>query len=132
MLSKYLCEFVGVFVLVFTVVCNVCGNTSTMGPTSIACSLMVMIYAVSSVSGGRLNPAVSLALALAGKFDWLSLPGYWVSQLAGGLVAGFAASSSFSSKVANVQPVAPFASSHAFVAELIYTFMLSSHGLKRT
>eukprot|EP00931_Biecheleriopsis_adriatica_P005668 TRINITY_DN10715_c0_g1_i3.p1 TRINITY_DN10715_c0_g1~~TRINITY_DN10715_c0_g1_i3.p1 ORF type:complete len:1024 (-),score=232.19 TRINITY_DN10715_c0_g1_i3:62-3133(-) len=124
MLSKCACEFVGVFVLVFTVVCNILGKTGTMAATSIACSLMAMIYAVGPVSGGHLNPAVTLTLVLSKKAEAATLPGYWAAQLAGGLAAGFAGCAFFKPAVANVAPVSPFTSTFAFLAEAIYTFML--------
>lgn len=53
-------------------------------------SVLTMAYAVGSVSGGHFNPAVTLGLALGRRFDWKDVPGYWVSQVIGGLVAGLA------------------------------------------
>jgi aquaporin Z len=48
-----------------------------------------MAYAVGGISGGHFNPAVSLGLAIAGRFEWKDLIGYWIVQLVGG-VAGAA------------------------------------------
>jgi aquaporin Z len=45
-------------------------------------------YAFGPVSGGHFNPAVSLGLAVAGRFSWKELPPYWIAQLVG---AAFAA-----------------------------------------
>ena len=92
-------------------------------PTSIACSLMVMIYATGGVSGGHLNPAVTFAITLA-TGDWSTkYLGYLASQLVGGIAAGFAATSLYAD-VATVEAKAPYHTSHALVAELIYTAML--------
>ena len=92
-------------------------------PTSIACSLMVMIYATGGVSGGHLNPAVTFGIALA-TGDWsMKFLGYWASQIVGGLAAGFAACSLYSD-VANVDVKEPYHTSHALTVELIYTAML--------
>ncbi|CAE7241004.1 NIP1-1 [Symbiodinium natans] len=122
--SCYAAEFLGTFVLVFTVVCNVLAGDANWSPTSIACSLMVMIYATGGVSGGHLNPAVTFAIALA-TGDWsLKTAGYWASQLAGGIAAGFAACSLYTD-VANVEVKEPYHTSHALMAELIYTAMLA-------
>jgi glycerol uptake facilitator protein len=44
------------------------------------------VYAVSSVSGGHINPAVTLALAAIGKFSWSLVPGYIAAQVAGAAV----------------------------------------------
>ncbi|MHB1111151.1 MAG: aquaporin Z [Devosia sp.] len=52
-------------------------------------SLLTMAYAVGGISGGHFNPAVSLGLAVAGRFAWTELLPYWIAQLIGG-VAGAA------------------------------------------
>jgi len=52
-------------------------------------TVMTMAYAVGGISGGHFNPAVSLGLMLAGKFDRNDLLPYWGAQVLGGLVAGF-------------------------------------------
>ncbi|CAE7234031.1 TIP1-2, partial [Symbiodinium pilosum] len=123
-ISAFAAEFLGTFVLVFTVVCNVLAGDANWSPTSIACSLMVMIYATGGVSGGHLNPAVTFAVTLVNN-DWSGrFLGYWFSQIAGGIAAGFAGCSLHSS-VANIEPKEPYQTSHALMAELIYTFMLA-------
>jgi aquaporin Z len=43
-----------------------------------------MVYAVGGISGGHFNPAVSLGLAMAGRFERKELPAYWVAQVVGG------------------------------------------------
>ena len=50
----------------------------------------VAIYVTAAVSGAHLNPAVSLAFAIfrRGSFPWTRLMPYWVSQLAGAVLAG--------------------------------------------
>lgn len=50
-------------------------------------TVLTMAYAVGGISGGHFNPAVSLGLAVAGKFDWKDLPLYVVAQLVGGVLA---------------------------------------------
>jgi aquaporin Z len=44
-----------------------------------------MAYAVGGISGGHFNPAVSLGLAIAGRFRWAELVPYWVAQVVGGI-----------------------------------------------
>ena len=39
---------------------------------------------VAGPSGGHLNPAVTLGLAINGGFDWANVPGYIVAQMLGG------------------------------------------------
>ncbi len=41
-------------------------------------------------SGAHLNPAVTFALALSGRFAWRNVPGYWAAQFAGAFVASAA------------------------------------------
>lgn len=50
-------------------------------------SVMTMAYAVGGISGGHFNPAVSIGLAVAGKFDWKEVGPYLLVQLAGGIAA---------------------------------------------
>jgi aquaporin Z len=50
-------------------------------------TVLTMAYAVGHVSGGHFNPAVSLGLAIAGRFGWKDLLPYWLAQLVGGTLA---------------------------------------------
>jgi aquaporin Z len=78
---KLLAEFIGTFFLVFTIAFS--GN-----PVAIGVVLMVMVYATGSVSGGMLNPAVSLGVFLRGKLPGKELIPYMISQVAASLAAG--------------------------------------------
>merc|ERR1719486_687507 len=49
-----------------------------------------MIYALGSVSGANLNPAVSLALGLSNKLPWNDVGMYVGVQLLAGSLAGLA------------------------------------------
>jgi len=51
--------------------------------TGWAMAVAVGVYAVGRISGGHLNPAVTLGLAIAGKFAWRAVPGYIAGQLLG-------------------------------------------------
>jgi aquaporin Z len=50
-------------------------------------AVLTAAYAVGGISGGHFNPAVSLGLAIAGRFDWKDLIGYWIAQVVGGAAA---------------------------------------------
>ncbi len=52
-------------------------------------TVLTMAYAVGHISGGHFNPAVSLGLAVAGRFEYKDLLPYWAAQVVGG-VAGAA------------------------------------------
>ena len=79
-MSPYLAEFIGTTVLIYLgngVNANVSlkktyGNESGWLVISLAWGLAVFIGVViaGSFSGGHLNPAVSVGLAVAGKFSW--------------------------------------------------------------
>lgn len=51
-------------------------------------AVVLAIYAVGSISGAHLNPAVTIALAWTGNFAWSSVPGYCVAQLLGAMTGG--------------------------------------------
>lgn len=50
-------------------------------------TVVTMAYAIGHISGCHLNPAVSLGLAAAGRFDAKDLPFYIVAQLLGATLA---------------------------------------------
>ena len=50
-------------------------------------TVLTMAYAVGGISGGHFNPAVSLGLAVAGRFAWKDLLPYWAAQVFGAIVA---------------------------------------------
>ena len=47
-------------------------------------TVLTMAYAVGGISGGHFNPAVSLGLAVAGKFEWKDFVPYVIAQVVGG------------------------------------------------
>src|SRR6476659_1019554 len=51
-----------------------------------AAAVTIAVYCVSAVSGAHLNPAVTVALATTGVFDWAKVPMYIAAQIAGGFV----------------------------------------------
>jgi aquaporin Z len=81
-------EFIGTYILVLTVGCNVLfGNGVTAG-LSIASSLMVGIYALGPVCGANFNPAVSLALMMNKTEEAGKMCIYMVTQIIAGITAG--------------------------------------------
>ena len=64
------------------------GHNSGWIVISLAWGLAVFsaVFMVADVSGAHLNPAVTLGLAIAGKFDWASVPAYMAAQLAGAAI----------------------------------------------
>ena len=95
-LSKYLCEFIGTFSLVFFAAGAVMVTALTGQPGPIGAGLIsgliisIVIYCFGHVSGAHVNPALSIAAAMLQKLEWRLVPGYIVAQMAGSAVAGFA------------------------------------------
>ena len=50
-------------------------------------TVLTMAFAIGHISGCHLNPAVSLGLAVAGRFEYKELPAYVIAQVLGGIVA---------------------------------------------
>lgn len=44
------------------------------------------VYAVGSISGAHLNPAVTIALAFTGDFPWSQVPAYIIAQMIGAIL----------------------------------------------
>lgn len=94
LLMKCVFEFIGTLVLVLlgdgVVACCSLNKSKGKGAgwvvITLAWGLAVMcgVFIAGPYSGAHLNPAVSIGLALAGKFAWSMVPGYIVAQLLGG------------------------------------------------
>ena len=90
--KKYLAECLGTLILV-VVGCGVavgvgCGDTGGIVATALAFGIAIVIlaYTIGKVSGGHVNPAVSLAVFLNGGMDWIDLIGYIASQILGAII----------------------------------------------
>jgi glycerol uptake facilitator protein len=51
-----------------------------------AIGVFVGVFCVGSISGAHLNPAVTIALALVGKFPWIKVPEYILAQMIGAML----------------------------------------------
>ena len=49
--------------------------------------VMMGVYLSGGISGGHLNPAVTLALAVTKKFPWRKVPAYFLGQYLGAFFA---------------------------------------------
>ncbi len=93
-MKRYLSELLGTFILLFAGTGAIVINATSGGTiTHVGIALvfgwvvMAMIYTFGDTSGAHLNPAVTLAFAVANRFSWREVPGYWLAQAAGALLA---------------------------------------------
>jgi glycerol uptake facilitator len=97
-MNPILAEFIGTAILIIFgngVVANVVlaktkGNNGgwIVITAGWALAVFVGVFSSQTFSGAHLNPAVTLAMAQAGKFDWANVPGYLLAQMVGGIVGG--------------------------------------------
>ena len=77
---NYLVEFLGTLFFIYVIL-------ATGNPLAIGAALALTILLTSSISGGHINPAVTIAMAAAGKLPSVEVIPYCLSQIFGGLVA---------------------------------------------
>ena len=80
MFQKYFLEFLGATFFIYIIL-------ATGNPLAIGAALALVIILTSSVSGGHINPAVTIAMAAAGKIQTSEVVPYCLAQILGGLVA---------------------------------------------
>jgi aquaporin Z len=89
----FVADFLYTFALVFVVV-NVATAKGTSGNSfyglAIGFTVVAGAFAVGSISGAALNPAVAVGVSTMGLFGWSNIWLYVLADLLGGLVAGFA------------------------------------------
>ncbi len=98
-MTPFVAEFLGTAIIIIIgngVVANVVlpktkGNNG--GLISIVMGWMIAVfvgvYMTADSSGAHLNPAVSFALAAAGKFNWSLVPMYILAQMLGAMLGAF-------------------------------------------
>ena len=94
-------ELMGTFILVF-VGCSVAVAGALQRPVAgppydslavalaFGIALVAVAAAIGHVSGGHVNPAVTIGQAAIGQFPWRTVPGYIAAQLGGAILAAFA------------------------------------------
>ncbi len=95
-MSVFLAEFVGTLILMYlgsgVVAAVLLKDSKAEGAGWLVITVgwglavTLAIYAVGTVSGAHINPAVTLALAFSGQFDWIMVPGYMLAQFSGAAV----------------------------------------------
>ena len=84
-------EFIGTFTLIFIGVSSICVNSGLVGVAfAHGLALVVMITALGHISGGHLNPAVTVGVLVGGKISKTDAVAYIIAQLLGGVVGALA------------------------------------------
>lgn len=130
-MRKYTAEFIGTFALVF------CGTgaiiidqqtnhviTNTGIAITFGLIIMSMIYALGSLSGAHLNPAVSVGFVISGRFPVKELFPYITSQVTGALLASLMLKVLFPANDLLGTTLPAGAPMQSFVLEFILTFFL--------
>jgi MIP family channel proteins len=140
-LPAALAELVGTFILVFggTAVATAAilslptaGQPYNSLAVALAFGLALAAVAASigHVSGGHVNPAVTLGLASTGKFPWKSVPYYLGAQLLGAILGAlgtwlaFGGPGRIEAKLAATYPAQGVGDLQAFLLEILITFIL--------
>jgi glycerol uptake facilitator protein len=95
-MTPFVAELIGTAVLIAfgtSVVANVLlektkGNNAGLIVIGLgwAVAVFVGVFITADTSGAHLNPAVSIGLAIAGKFPWEEVPGYIAAQFLGAFI----------------------------------------------
>ena len=100
-LRKLFAETIGTMVLVFFGVgvatlsfgFKLAGASPSAGIVATALAfglvMMIMAYAIGSISGAHINPAVTMGFLVSGRMSAVDALGYWVAQVIGGIVGAW-------------------------------------------
>ena len=130
-MQKYLSEIIGTFAMLFCGTGAIIINQETNGSIThlgIAITfglvVMAMIHSLGSISGAHFNPAVTIAFAVAKKFEVKEVLPYIISQLIGALLASTTLRLLFPENVFLGATIPLNNNFQAFVLEFIITFIL--------
>lgn len=129
--KKIVAEFVGTYILVF---CGtgavVIDQTTNGGVTHVGIAItfgfvvMSLIYALGNISGAHMNPAVSIAFAVAKRFPIKEVIPYIIAQVAGAAVASLTLKFLFPANEFLGATLPPGSDMQSFVLEVLLTFFL--------
>ncbi len=140
-MKKYIAEFIGTLCLVLfgcgaAVISggNVDGGPAGLGLLGISLAfglaVVAMAYTIGGISGCHINPAITVAMLVAGKINGKDAAGYIVAQFAGALagaaILGLIANGHPNSYGANGWGegyLGNYSTTAAFITEMVFTFL---------
>ncbi|SRR5581483_266672 len=127
-LRPLIAEFIGTFALIFVGIgaINVAQGSLLAIAFAHGLTIAVMVSATGHISGGQLNPAVTLGVLLGRKMSFGAAIGYWIAQLAGATAAALICLSLFGHDVVKggTPALTNLSPTQGIVVEAILTFFL--------
>ncbi|GAA4711698.1 MIP/aquaporin family protein [Pseudonocardia yuanmonensis] len=99
-------------------------------PLAFGLALLVVVASIGHVSGGHVNPAVTIGLAATGAFPWRLVPAYVIAQIVGAILGALATWLTFGNPgrdeaaLAATAPASGVGGATTFLVELLVTFLL--------
>ena len=131
MMKKYIAEAIGTFAIVFCGTGAIIINQQSNGAiTHVGIAItfgfivMSMIYALGNISGAHFNPAVTIAFAIAKKFEVKQILPYTISQVIGAISASIVLRLLFPDNQLLGATLPAGSEMQSFVLEFILTFFL--------
>ena len=86
--------------------------------------IMAFIFSLGNVSGAHFNPVVTLAFALRSDFPWKWVPGYFLAQICGAILASALLGQLFATDCGAALNQVQMGAQNGFLTELVLTFLL--------
>jgi MIP family channel proteins len=141
--QKFFAEFAGTFALVLIGAGSICADQylrmngqTNVGLLAIALAnglaMGVMVSAIGHISGGHLNPAITIGCWVTRRLGTMQTLFYWIAQLLGALAAAFLLITIVPESVwrpvalgtPDLAPLTDFTRMHAMILEAALTFIL--------
>lgn len=112
-------EALATLLFVFSIIASI-NSAGLFAPFAIGFTLMILVYATGHISGGHLNPAVTLGALIRGAISVGDAIVYWIAQFIGGALGALVALAVFPTAETPLEiEVGP-----SFIVEAIFTFIL--------
>ena len=128
LLKQFSAEVLGTFLLVFfgdgAIAQKVIGKDGTFLNIALGYgfALMIGIFVSGGISGGHLNPAVTLTMAIFKKCSWIQVPVYMLGQYLGAFIAAAMLYGVYSDGIALIDPDKSVAGSAGIFASYPQSF----------